>query len=126
MKSSIFILAAVILLTCGKVRGQERAEKTDSAYTKIDSIEIEIANLKKRITELEKEKEKKSVKKGNYKLRGNWLLLEKGMTKEQVKELLGEPGKTLSGFGTYWYYPDSFGGKVEFDTDDKVTGWSEP
>lgn len=126
MKSAVIIFSFIFFLAGGKLLAQDNGSRTDTAKSKIDSIEIEITNLKNRISELEKEKVKQRAKTGNYKVRANWLLLEKGMTKEQVKELLGEPGKVLSGFGAYWYYPDSFGGKVEFDDNEKVTGWSEP
>jgi len=126
MKSAVIIFSFIFFLAGGKLLAKDNGTRPDSAKSKIDSIEIEITNLKKRISELEKEKEKQRAKTGNYKVRANWLALEKGMSKEQVKELLGEPGKILTGFGAYWYYPDSFGGKVEFDDNEKVTGWSEP
>lgn len=125
MKRIIFIFifsAALQTVICG----QKKTPADDSLSVKADSVEAEIKNLKERVSELEKENNLRNNKKGNYKVRANWLALEKGMTKEQVVKLLGKPGNTLSGFGTYWYYPDSFGGRVEFDDDGKVTGWSEP
>ena len=102
------------------------AQEADTLTSKVDSIGAEVKDLKDRVTELEKDKENRKAKIGNYKVRANWLALEKGMTKDQVIELLGKPGVILKGFGAFWYYPDSFGGKVEFDDNEKVSGWSEP
>lgn len=123
----IFIFSLIIFLfIVTNASSQEASAANDTLIQKLDSIDSAINNLKQRITDLEKSKEKRRAKKGNYKVRANWLALEKGMDKKQVLELLGEPGKKLSGFGEYWYYPDSFGGRVEFDSDEKVNGWSEP
>lgn len=56
----------------------------------------------------------------------NWRRLEKGMSKAEVKQILGEPGKiNTASYGDTWYYPDVLGGSVDFDNG-RVEGWSEP
>ncbi len=50
------------------------------------------------------------------------------MTKAEVRSLLGEPG-SIANFGMagdVWYYPDTAGGEVSFDSDGHVETWSEP
>lgn len=60
--------------------------------------------------------------------KGNWRLLQKGMSKQQVRQLLGEPPHIdASTFpGDRWDYPDVLGGTVQFGNDDQVRGWKEP
>ena len=51
------------------------------------------------------------------------------MTKDEVRRLLGEPGKISASdyLGDRWYYPDALGGNVKFDSDtERVTDWDEP
>jgi hypothetical protein len=108
------------------VRAQDSSSDASALGQKIDSLQKKIFDLEKRVASLEKDKANNLAKKGNYKIRENWLELQNGMTKKQVKELLGEPGKKLTGVGEYWYYPDSFGGRVEFNDDGIVAGWKEP
>ena len=59
-----------------------------------------------------------------------WRGLFKGMSKEGVRGLLGEPGKVEESGGalTFWYYGYPSGGSVTFDRDSNgsVWGWSEP
>ena len=59
--------------------------------------------------------------------KANWRKLKRGMTLNEVTELLGEPGdiSVYSSGGQTWWYPNALGGKVSI-TDDKVDGWSEP
>ncbi len=56
-----------------------------------------------------------------------WALLHVGMSWSQVTAVLGQPGdKTTGVFGDVWFYPDSSGGRVVFDRDSRVSGWSAP
>ena len=52
----------------------------------------------------------------------NWRRLRRGMSMDQVRELLGEPERVDAGYITFWRWPD---GDVNF-IDSKVDGWSEP
>jgi hypothetical protein len=57
----------------------------------------------------------------------SWRQLQRGMSFEQVRTLLGEPMKIDAGYVTRWYYSNSgiIGPQVTF-TDDRVSGWDEP
>ena len=56
-----------------------------------------------------------------------WRMMRKGMSKDDVRKLLGEPKSISAGvWGDSWYYPDVLHGKVEFDKQGRVTGWTEP
>jgi len=58
-----------------------------------------------------------------WKEKGNWRKLNKGMNKEEVTQLLGEPGSIKVSSYEKWFYPA--GAYIEFDNN-KVVGWSEP
>jgi hypothetical protein len=56
-----------------------------------------------------------------------WRGLRKGMSKEQVRQILGEPGKiTELSTLTLWYYGYPSGGEVTFGASGDVSSWSEP
>lgn len=65
---------------------------------------------------------------GNSRELANWRQLERRMTMDQVRALLGEPERvTADPFYIRWYWGDSRGGNVYFDADSRrVEGWSEP
>ncbi|NQS89393.1 outer membrane protein assembly factor BamE [Patescibacteria group bacterium] len=59
----------------------------------------------------------------------NWRQLQKGMTQDQVRRILGEPKRIVAAFSSsiVWFYPDS--GKIEFWESDKtykLKKWIEP
>lgn len=56
-----------------------------------------------------------------------WRQLKLGMSKEEVRQLLGEPESvTESGAIKVWYYGTMRQGEVDFDESDNVSFWSEP
>jgi len=56
-----------------------------------------------------------------------WRRLQVGMSQDEVRSILGEPGKiNVSPPVTLWLYPDALGGNVVFDEKGKVQGWNEP
>jgi len=57
----------------------------------------------------------------------NWRSLRKGMSRFEVMQLLGEPGK-VSDYYSFerWEYPDALGGRVNFDSGGSVAGWRPP
>jgi hypothetical protein len=64
-----------------------------------------------------------------WKDKSRWRLLEKGMTKAQVQEILGPPveiDNSYSALGEFWYYPDMLNGEINFDAQGLVKGWREP
>jgi hypothetical protein len=53
----------------------------------------------------------------------SWRKLKKGMSKDEVRMLLGEPDRvTVSPSSTYWVFSD---GQIIFDDSDRVSYWSE-
>jgi hypothetical protein len=55
--------------------------------------------------------------------RSQWRKLQRHMTKDEVRKLLGEPGTvSVSRFAESWYYAD---GNVTFDGKGRVQMWSE-
>ena len=63
-----------------------------------------------------------------WKDRSRWRTLRKGMSKDDVRSLFGEPTKIDAGstldFWYYGIYPN--GGQVDFDPQGRVEGWREP
>jgi hypothetical protein len=56
--------------------------------------------------------------------RSQWRMLQRGMPKDEVKKLLGEPVRiSVSRFYEFWDY---LGGSVTFDGKGRVDSWSEP
>jgi hypothetical protein len=56
--------------------------------------------------------------------RSQWRKLQRGMSKDDVKRLIGEPGKvSVSKYYEFWYYG---GGSVTFDAKGRLDSWNEP
>jgi hypothetical protein len=69
----------------------------------------------------------KPSSKGDWTDRANWRNLKKGMTKDEVRTLLGEPGKVDVYLSfEVWHYDYPSRGSVHFSKDGKVESWSEP
>ena len=59
-----------------------------------------------------------------WKDKSQWRKLQRGMSKDDVRNLLGEPGKVSVGrYYEFWYYA---GGDVTFDKKARVDSWDEP
>ncbi len=56
-----------------------------------------------------------------------WQQLRRGMTRFQVMQLLGEPGKVSPYYGLErWEYPGVFGARVVFDASGRLGSWTRP
>lgn len=100
----------------------------------------ELSNLKRRVLELERKVERlekllpapgRSLApegtQESWRGKDNWRRLSSGMTRSQVEDLLGRPGKIVANeYFIWWFYPNGSGGRVEFSTAGRVTGWTEP
>ena len=100
----------------------------------------EIAKLQKKNKELEEriaalENALKPTEAGNTFVpttaignKAAWRSLKLGMTKDEVKHLLGEPGQIIVDglLGDRWCYPDVLSADVNFKPDGTVSGWKEP
>ena len=124
----------VIVLITTSIISRAYGDDTDD---KIRSLDERITQLEQRLAALE-EKEKtttdKTVKQSSSSAEGwrdkqRWQQLKIGMTKEEVKAILGEPGEigTTHHLGDLWYYPDALGGAVRFSDDrETLKSWNEP
>jgi len=56
----------------------------------------------------------------------SWRRLNKGLSREQVRSILGEPLRISGGYFEYWYYGESsYRARVTFNNN-LVYGWDEP
>lgn len=96
---------------------------------RVANLEMQVSDLQARVMSLEKQistratsvQSKQNIPAGKT----SWRSLQKGMSKDDVRRIMGEPKKieVYSGF-EYWYY--GVFAKVEFDDSGLVTGWTEP
>jgi hypothetical protein len=95
---------------------------------RITQLEKEVQELKTRLSSLESPLDKAVIQKPTLTSEGwrklaNWRSLKKGMSFEEVREILGEPGRIKGGTLTDWTYPDQ--ASVTF-LNDRLFGWTEP
>ena len=88
----------------------------------ISRLHQKIADLEERIKDLETllivttEPDEVRTETGQgWQNKMNWRSLKAGMTLEEVRDILGEPIKAISGVKTLWYYPNIYCGYVSFD-----------
>lgn len=56
-----------------------------------------------------------------------WQALRRGMSRFEVMQVLGEPGKVSPYYGhERWEYPHALGGRVLFDARGRVSQWKAP
>jgi len=96
---------------------------------RIDQLEQEIQDTKKRISKLESMLQQKGdekelvVTEDGWKSVANWRKLTTGMSTTAVREILGEPKRIDGGSIARWSYEN--GGMVGF-LEGKLNRWSEP
>lgn len=122
---SLFILSAVLATP---IFAQDLNKKVKELEQKLARLEQRIAQLEGIILQLQKNQAKPVVGSPNrWKDKASWRLLKKGMHKDEVRQILGEPPNvvTNANYGDIWYYPDTKGGNVSFDVGSLLTSWSE-
>jgi hypothetical protein len=103
-----------------------RAGENEALRARIDELERRVAELSAALAETKRECAQSPHARG-WEDPARWAALEKGMSRFQVFELLGEPGKVASYDGfERWEYPDFKGGRVNFDDAGRVAGWRTP
>ncbi len=96
---------------------------------RISQLENAINDLRIRVKQLENSQsnasnqQKQVVVNEGAKSLANWRRLNKGMSYNEVREMLGEPLRIEGGSFTYWYYAKK--GRIVF-YGDKLDGWNEP
>lgn len=107
---------------------QSAEQKVKELEKKIAQLELRIVKLEAAILKLQNNQAKPAaVSADGWKSKANWRLLKKGMTKDEVARILGEPSKVVPNthYGDIWYYPDVKGGFASFDTNGILTSWNE-
>lgn len=96
---------------------------------RISHLENAVNELRMRVKQLENSQsnssnqQKQVVVNEGAKSLANWRRLNKGMSYNDVRGVLGEPSRIDTGGFTYWYYANN--GRVYF-YNDKLDGWKEP
>ena len=122
---SLIILSVVFPTS---VFTQDLNQKIKELEQKIIQLEKRIVRLEGLVLEFQKNQEKPIVNSPiKWKDKANWRLLKKGMSKDEVRQIIGEPPKIAANayYGDIWYYPDSQGGNASFDKEGSLTSWSE-
>ena len=132
-KSRIIIILGALIALFGVVHvvpegSRTLDERVEHLERAVISLQNELASLENTVSaamdensagQLQKSAKWKDVSRWRTKLR-------KGMSKSQVRTLLGEPDKVdASPYLDTWYWGYPAGGYVHFD-EDGVYGWSEP
>ncbi len=125
-----------VLLLCAMLfqlaPGTTQAGEEDLA-ARVRALERQVAELEAEVQRLERQLAARRAatppvahREGWRQLR-NWRSLRKGMSRFEVMQLLGEPGK-VSDYYSFerWEYPDALGGRVNFDSSGSVVGWRPP
>ena len=132
---SIPSLVAIVALVVAPTPATAQQADVTALLARIEQLEQTVRVLERRIAVLEAAATAPPVGQpqpatgtGSWRERASWRQVERGMTMDQVRVLLGEPDRVESGVFTYWYWGDIFeGGNVQFDADSRrVEGWSEP
>ena len=101
--------------------GTERIERLEAT---VSALQARIAALEKSSVQSERNVPNPKAS-GDWKNKSNWRLLNKGMSKDEVREILGEPERIrASGSREEWDWEYPVGPSVEF-RDDEVYGWNE-
>lgn len=101
---------------------------TDDLLRRIAILEGRINELEERVRTLESlvkvepSGDRPVLAAPNWRELQNWRRLQRGMTMNQVRALLGEPQRVDAGVITYWRWAEA---NVHF-IDGRLEGWSEP
>jgi len=109
--------------------------EVEDLRAKLERLQEKVKRLEGRVAQIEKmlhsstdgnRRSQSGISPDGWESQENWRRLQKGMSKSEVRQILGKPGKVrTASYGDTWYYPDVLGGSVSFE-DDRVDGWSEP
>jgi len=100
-----------------------------SVDVRVQRLEETIQTLERRVASLEAQLREKSTLAPTAPDKLTWRKLKKGMSKEEVEQLLGSPSDVDEyGSHTVWRYKPPYGGIgiVRFSENSRAEGWSEP
>jgi hypothetical protein len=124
----ITVAMVLLSLSSGLARAQDTDRMTAGLEKRVKQLEQKVAQLEALLLNGQTPKTRSEPSSsGNWRNKDNWRSLQKGMTKLQVTQLLGEPPKVnVDSYGDTWYYPNALGGQVSFSDSDLLKTWSEP
>lgn len=125
-------LSYVLLAVTLPAMAAAQSTSVDSLLNRIDLLERRTVELERRVKELEALIKAPASKGRTVTISpdatdlASWRRLRRGMRMDDVRAVLGEPGRVDAGsVRTYWYYPN--GAHAYFDADSgRLDGWSEP
>ena len=125
------ILTVIAFISLSEVAAQQST--IQELQRRVLELEQVVSQLQQRVVELEanvqgqQDSTPMTVSGGNWREITNWRGLRKGMTMQQVVGLLGEPERvqTMTTM-TFWYWGYPGGGRVSFDSGNRLQGWTEP
>lgn len=128
---ALLLCATLLQLAPGAARAGE-----EEVAARVRALEKEVAELAAETRRLERQLAEQRARRGapppaarreGWRQPRNWKSLRKGMSRFEVMQLLGEPGKVSSYYSfERWEYPDALGGRVNFDSTGSVVGWRPP
>ena len=126
--SRVGALVVMAIVFSAPVFSQSAGQKVQELEKKIVQLELRIAKLEEAMLKLQKNQARPAAAAADgWKSKSSWRSLKKGMTKDEVERILGEPPKVVPNthYGDIWYYPDAQGGFASFDTNGILTSWNE-
>ncbi|MCX6640426.1 MAG: hypothetical protein NTW14_08105 [bacterium] len=133
---SIQLIAVVLLMgeasiSCLQAEEIPIEKRVAVLESKVLYLEQQINDLKAQIGNMAERKTSPNnpTHRGIWKNQANWRYeLKKGMTKQEVLALMGEPDKVdvYSLIGDKWHYGYPSGGTISFSASGYVDMWSEP
>jgi len=131
--SAILILFLFFIVVPGQAWAQQA--KLADLQRRVGKLEQLVGQLQREVADLQSQTQGRQqqaqpvVPKSNWHELGSWRRLQRGMTMDQVRQLLGEPERVdAEPVFIYWKWGEPvFGGSVYFGVDtNRVAGWSEP
>ena len=121
MSTSRFRCAVIFILAVAS----SNAFAQSGVDSRVQRLEETVQALERRVASLEAQLRERGVPTRVAPGKEGWRKLQKGMTESEVEELLGSPSK-VNVFSTFSVWRYGVGGRVQFDDDKRVDGWSEP
>jgi len=133
MKNRTLFLISLVLLCClaaAIVAAARTSAQRDPVEERIALLEEQVTDLQARVAKLEKQLTARfvPVKGEDQKTKPSivpWRALRKGMNRDEVKKLLGEP-KDIMKFNENVVWGYVCGGSIRVDRSGRVEGWYEP
>ncbi len=134
--TSIVRAALIALIAAFAIPANAAAQRSrpDSLLLRIDLLERRVAGLEQRVLDLEAviNAQTSRVQPAHatalWRNLANWRRLQRGMSMDQVRALLGEPHRVETiAIATTWYWGDApETADVVFDDRGRLAAWSEP